>query len=71
MARIRPGDLFDETTNFGPLVSFPHRDNVLRYIESGKQEGARLLCGGGVLQGDASPAARGWPRPSLATAMTR
>ncbi|NGP69399.1 hypothetical protein G7B21_29280, partial [Klebsiella pneumoniae] len=23
---------------FGPLVSFPHRDNVLRYIESGKRE---------------------------------
>jgi betaine-aldehyde dehydrogenase len=32
VARIRPGDLFAESTNFGPLVSFPHRDNVLRYI---------------------------------------
>ncbi len=46
------GDLFADDTNFGPLVSFPHRDNVLRYIESGKREGARLLCGGEALKGD-------------------
>ncbi|MBS4955027.1 MAG: betaine aldehyde dehydrogenase [Klebsiella pneumoniae] len=52
VARIRPGDLFADDTNFGPLVSFPHRDNVLRYIESGKREGARLLCGGEALKGD-------------------
>lgn len=52
MARIRAGDLFADDTNFGPLVSFPHRDNVLRYIESGKREGARLLCGGEALKGD-------------------
>ncbi|MDS7875211.1 MULTISPECIES: betaine-aldehyde dehydrogenase [Klebsiella] len=52
VARIRPGDLFAEGTNFGPLVSFPHRDNVLRYIETGKQEGARLLCGGEALKGE-------------------
>ncbi len=32
VARIRAGDLFADDTNFGPLVSFPHRDNVLRYI---------------------------------------
>lgn len=52
VGRIRAGDLFDETTNFGPLVSFPHRDNVLRYIAKGKAEGARLLCGGDVLKGE-------------------
>ena len=52
VGRIRAGDLFDECTNFGPLVSFPHRDNVLRYIAKGKAEGARLLCGGDVLKGE-------------------
>jgi betaine-aldehyde dehydrogenase len=52
VGRIRAGDLFDERTNFGPLVSFPHRDNVLRYIAKGKAEGARLLCGGDVLKGE-------------------
>ncbi len=41
--RIRAGDVFDPQTNFGPLVSFPHRDNVLRYIAKGKEEGARTV----------------------------
>ena len=54
--RIRAGDVFDPQTNFGPLVSFPHRDNVLRYIAKGIEEGARVLklypfeMSGGMLQ---------------------
>lgn len=44
--RIRIGNPEDENTNFGPLVSFAHMENVLGYIASGKEQGARLLCGG-------------------------
>jgi betaine-aldehyde dehydrogenase len=44
--RIRLGDPMDEQTNFGPLVGYAHMDSVLGYIESGRAEGARLLCGG-------------------------
>ncbi|WP_337264716.1 MULTISPECIES: betaine-aldehyde dehydrogenase [unclassified Serratia (in: enterobacteria)] len=44
--RIRLGEPLDPHTNFGPLVSFQHMENVLRHIESGKAEGARVLCGG-------------------------
>jgi len=44
--RIRLGDPSDDTTNFGPLVSFAHMENVLGYIAKGKEEGARLLIGG-------------------------
>lgn len=44
--RIRVGDPTVETTNFGPLVSFPHMESVLSYIAKGKEEGARLLIGG-------------------------
>ncbi|MCC8365463.1 betaine-aldehyde dehydrogenase [Xenorhabdus sp. PB61.4] len=44
--RIRVGSPLDLNTNFGPLVSFPHMESVLRYIESGKNAGARLLYGG-------------------------
>ena len=51
VARIQAGDVHDPQTNFGPLVSFAHRDNVMRYIESGKAEGARVLCGGDRLHG--------------------
>lgn len=44
--RIRLGDPQNDATNFGPLVSFAHMENVLRYIETGIKEGARLLAGG-------------------------
>jgi len=51
--RIRLGDPTDENVNFGPLVSFGHMESVLRYIESGKSEGARLLAGGDrIIVGD-------------------
>jgi betaine-aldehyde dehydrogenase len=46
VARIRLGDPQDENTNFGPLVSQSHMQNVLRYIDSGIKESARLLAGG-------------------------
>ncbi|EOC1335851.1 betaine-aldehyde dehydrogenase [Cronobacter turicensis] len=51
VARIKAGDLNDPATNFGPLVSFAHRDNVMRYIDTGIREGARVLCGGKRLTG--------------------
>lgn len=44
--RIRIGDPLNADTNFGPLTSFPHMEKVLSYIESGKQQGAKLLIGG-------------------------
>lgn len=47
---IRIGNPLDADTNFGPLVSFPHMKRVLAYIEKGKAEGARLLCGGHRLE---------------------
>jgi len=43
---VRLGEPMDPNTNFGPMVSFSHMESVLRYIEIGKTEGARLLCGG-------------------------
>ena len=44
----RPGDPLDPTTTMGPLVTTEAREGVLEYIESGKQEGARLVFGGDV-----------------------
>ncbi|MFC3395229.1 betaine-aldehyde dehydrogenase [Brenneria rubrifaciens] len=44
--RIRVGDPTDATVNFGPLVSFAHLESVLRNIEAGQREGAKLLAGG-------------------------
>ncbi|MGP5068718.1 betaine-aldehyde dehydrogenase [Psychrobacter faecalis] len=44
--RIKLGNPLDESINMGPLVSFPHMERVLGYIEQGKAGGARLLTGG-------------------------
>ncbi|MBE2897460.1 betaine-aldehyde dehydrogenase [Pasteurellaceae bacterium 20609_3] len=50
--RIKIGDPTNPDTNFGPLVSFPHMEKVLGFIEKGKAQGATLLCGGERLGGE-------------------
>ncbi|MGE5701093.1 MAG: aldehyde dehydrogenase family protein [Clostridia bacterium] len=45
-SKIRVGAGDDPNTEMGPLVSQQHMEKVLSYIEIGKQEGARLICGG-------------------------
>ena len=44
--KITVGKGLDEDTEMGPLISEAHMNKVLSYIEIGKQEGAKLLCGG-------------------------
>jgi len=44
--RIRVGAPTEAATNFGPLASAAQLQKVLGYIESGVQEGARLIAGG-------------------------
>jgi acyl-CoA reductase-like NAD-dependent aldehyde dehydrogenase len=41
-----PGDPLDPKTRLGSLVSERQRENVARYVESGRKEGARLVAGG-------------------------
>jgi aldehyde dehydrogenase (NAD+) len=43
---LRLGDPLKPETQLGPLVSQEQQERVLHYIEIGKKEGARLLCGG-------------------------
>ncbi|MEO0114952.1 MAG: aldehyde dehydrogenase family protein [candidate division WOR-3 bacterium] len=43
---IKVGDGLDETTEMGPLVSEAQRKTVQNYVEIGKKEGAKLICGG-------------------------
>lgn len=42
--QVGPGN--DPSSEMGPLVSAEHLAKVLSYIEIGKQEGAKLACGG-------------------------
>jgi len=44
--KMAPGDPLDPKTRLGALVSEKQRDNVARYVEAGKSEGAKLVAGG-------------------------
>ena len=43
---LKLGDPLKDTTQFGALVSKPHMDKVLSYIELAQEEGGRILTGG-------------------------
>jgi len=49
--KIKIGNGLDESVEMGPAVSESQMNTVLNYIEIGKKEGARLLCGGERLTG--------------------
>jgi acyl-CoA reductase-like NAD-dependent aldehyde dehydrogenase len=44
--KMVPGDPLDPKTRLGSLVSEKQRENVARYVELGRREGARLVAGG-------------------------
>jgi len=46
---LRVGDGLRPDTQVGPLVSEGQRETVVKYVEIGRQEGARLMCGGHAL----------------------
>lgn len=41
-----PGDGFNPKVTLAPLIHREHYNDVWNYIETGKKEGARLICGG-------------------------
>ena len=46
--RLRVGDGLDSATQMGPAVSQDQLETDLKYIEIGRQEGAKLLAGGDI-----------------------
>ena len=49
-AKINIGDGLDERVEMGPLINQAAREKVERYMQIGKQEGARLLIGGSIYE---------------------
>ena len=47
IASLKLGDPMDPGTKLGPLISATQRERVEGYIAKGKQEGARVVMGGG------------------------
>jgi len=45
---LRVGDPLDPQTQVGSLISPAHRERVAGYLEVGRREGARLVCGGEI-----------------------
>ncbi len=44
--QLKVGNPFDKDTQIGALVSKPHLEKVVSYIQLAKEEGGTLLCGG-------------------------
>jgi alpha-ketoglutaric semialdehyde dehydrogenase len=57
-SRLRVGNGLDERSQVGPAVSESQLQTVMRYVEIGTSEGARLVTGGRRL--DAGTLAHGW-----------
>jgi acyl-CoA reductase-like NAD-dependent aldehyde dehydrogenase len=55
---LRVGDGVDSSTEMGPCVNESQLSTVMSYVEIGKEEGARLACGGHRL--DSGAYAKGW-----------
>ena len=72
MADVRPGDLMDPNTNFGPLVSKVHHEKVTKYIHHGAEvDKAKLLYGGlGKPQVSQVDSNGYWVRPTIFTNCT-
>jgi aldehyde dehydrogenase (NAD+) len=51
--KLKVGNGLDESNEVGPCVSDGQRNTVHGYVEIGKGEGAKLLCGGEPLKGGA------------------
>jgi len=49
--KLKVGNGLDESIDVGPAVSESQMNTVLEYMEIGKKEGAKLLCGGGRVTG--------------------
>ncbi|HRG46735.1 MAG TPA: betaine-aldehyde dehydrogenase, partial [Leptospiraceae bacterium] len=46
--KLKIGNPMDLSTHVGSLISREHLEKVMRYVKLGKEEGAKLLCGGEI-----------------------
>jgi aldehyde dehydrogenase (NAD+)/betaine-aldehyde dehydrogenase len=51
-AGLKVGDPLERETQIGSLISTEHRDRVHGYVESGREEGADVVTGGSIPEGD-------------------
>ena len=67
---MRPGHPSDKTTGIGPLISLAHREKVLSYYKRAMEDGATLICGGGIPQMPDSLSGGAWVQPTIWTGLS-
>lgn len=50
IANLRCGDGFDAKTTIGPLINQKAIEKVLKHINDAVEKGAKIVCGGKVMQ---------------------
>lgn len=58
--KLKIGDPKDKSTRIGALISKEHKEKVMSYLQIGKEQGAKLLFGGGEPDLGDSPLSNGY-----------
>jgi len=66
---LKPGHPADKATGIGPLISHAHRDKVLKYYLRAVEDGATVVCGGGVPTMSGPLAGGAWIQPTIWTGL--
>ncbi|MBI5277729.1 MAG: 2-hydroxymuconic semialdehyde dehydrogenase [Burkholderiales bacterium] len=69
-SRLKPGRPDDANANFGPLISAEHQQKVLGYYALAREEGATVVCGGGVPQMPRDLKQGAWIEPTVWTGLS-
>jgi len=66
---LKPGHPSDKATGIGPLISLQHREKVLGYYRRAVEDGANVVCGGGIPRMPDSLAGGAWIQPTIWTGL--
>ena len=69
--KLKVGNGLDESVDMGPAVNSSQMETDLKYIKIGKDEGAKMLCGGHRLEGEATTMAGSLRRRCLPMSIPR
>jgi aminomuconate-semialdehyde/2-hydroxymuconate-6-semialdehyde dehydrogenase len=67
--RLKPGRPDDADSNFGPAISVEHQRKVLSYYALARDEGATVVCGGGVPEMPRALQGGAWIEPTVWTGL--
>ena len=69
--KLKVGNGLDETVQMGPAINEKQLETDLKYVDIGKNEGAKLMCGGNRLDKGEYNTAGLWSRRCLSTSIRR